>query len=372
MKIAIDLRSLSSGQVSGVENYTVNLVEHLLKIDTRNEYVLFYNSFEKGLPRGFDFVNSRTVRTRIPNKFLNLAFKLNLKKIEDLTGKVDSVFMPNLNQISLLSKTKLFLTVHDMSPVVTPEFYDLKRRLWHKFLNYKNSFTRSDKIFAVSEYTKQDLIRLFNLPAQKILVVYPGVDQKIYTPGISEKLLRQTRNTYELPAKFLLFLNTLEPRKNLTGLIQAFENLQDSECHLVIAGRPGWKYGKIMDAINHSKKKKLIKYLGYLPEHEKPGVIKLADALVYPSFYEGFGFQPLEAAALGVPSIVSQVTSLPEVMGDSALLVNPYNLNSLTEAMQQILTNRNLRQTLVQKGEKRVKDFNWEKTARIILESFSK
>ena len=177
------------------------------------------------------------------------------------------LFLPNLNQFSILPKTKLAITVHDLSPVVTPEFYDVKRRLWHKFLNYKKAFKRANIIFAVSEYTKQDLIRIFNVNSEKIKVVYPGVDQKVFRPDISALKLRSARNLYSLPGEYILFLNTIEPRKNLSGLLKAFE-LLDSRADLVIVGRQGWKHKDIFRQIKNSKKSAKIKYVGYVDEQD--------------------------------------------------------------------------------------------------------
>lgn len=367
MKIAIDLRSLSTGSISGVENYTLNVVESLLKLDKKNEYKLFYNSFySKNLPE-FHYVNSSQINTGRPNKILNLQLKFDFANLENFLGPMDWFFMPNLNQFSVSTKTKVAITVHDLSPLIAPEFYNAKRRIWHWFLNYKKAFLRADLIFAVSEYTKNDLMRLFDLPENKIKVIYPGVDTQIYTSKINEVDLRKARNIYNLPGKYLLFLNTIEPRKNLPKLICAFEQINDPECFLVIAGRPGWKNKKIFKDIKQSKKRNMIKYLGYLPEQDKPSVIKLSDALIYPSFYEGFGFQPLEAMALGVPVIVSQVTALPEVVGNAALLINPYNVGDLARAISEILTDSPLRQSLKAKGQERIKMFNWQNTARQIL-----
>lgn len=370
MKIAIDLRSLSSGNVSGVENYTMNLAENLLSLDRQNQYSLFYNSFEQKPPEDFRHVNSRLLYTRIPNKILNLCLKMNYWNIEKFTGPADWFFMPNLNQFSILPQTKLAITVHDLSPVVAPEFYDLKRRLWHWFLNYQKAFDRANLIFAVSEYTKTDLVRLFKVEPKKIRVVYPGIDHKIYQPGISEEKLRETRNLLGLPGDYLLFLNTIEPRKNLENLIRAFELIKHP-AHLVIAGKDGWKNKKIFKRIRRSKKAGKIRYLGYVPESRKPFLIKMSRALVYPSFYEGFGFQPLEAMGLNVPVIASQVTAIPEVAGDSALLINPYNVADLTFAMEEILANRRLKDALVKKGAEHGKKFNWEKTAGLILKALN-
>lgn len=372
MKIAVDLRSLSSGSISGVENYALGLLEHLLAMDKKNEYVLFYNNFKNGWnpTKEFHFVNVETTQTHIPNKLLNAALKMNFTNLEKLTGPVDCMFLPNLNQFSILPNTKLVLTVHDLSPVVTPEFYNLKRRLWHKFLNYKRAFERADLLFAVSEYTNLDLQRLFNVPASKIKVVYPGVDTRNYSAEIEPSVLREARNKYELPGNFLLFLSTIEPRKNLGNLIKAFEMLE-SPVNLVIAGKNGWKYSSIFQSIKSSKKFAKIKYIGYIPEADKPIITKLAQAVIYPSFYEGFGFVPVEAMSLGVPVVASAVTSIPEVVNDAGLLINPYNVGEIKRALDQVLTNEALREILIQKGLTRAKEFKWEKTAEKVLEGFN-
>ncbi len=370
MKIAIDLRSLQNGQFTGVENYTLNLLEHLLPMDKQNSYTLFYNAFKEAQLPDLNFVNSKLVKKRWSNKILNLALKFKLVSMEKLAGDFDCLFMPNLNQFNISPKAKLAITVHDLSPVVTPEFYDAKRRLWHKFLNYQKAFNRANVIFAVSEYTKTDLVRLFKVDEKKIKVVYPGIDNKVFQMNIEENKLREIRNQYSLPGDFILFLNTIEPRKNLSNLIRAFEKM-DHPAHLVIAGRKGWKDKAIFEEIKHSKKSLKIKYLGYIKDEDKPAVIKLSKALVYPSFYEGFGFQPLEAMAMGTPTIVSQVTALPEVVGDASLLINPYNVSDITATLNLLLKNEQLKSGLVAKGLERVKKFSWEKSSLSILEALN-
>lgn len=370
MKITIDLRSLSSGSISGVENYIVNLVDHLLPIDKNNRYSLFYNSWQKQDMPEFHYVNSVIKTTRIPNKILNLALKFRLAKIEKIAGDCDVFFMPNLNQYHIGAETKLALTVHDLSPVILPEFYDLKRNLWHKFLNYKRAFKRADVIFAVSQYTKNDLVKLFGINETKIKVIHPGIDHKHFNPNIPTEKLRELRNRFSLPGDFILFLNTIEPRKNLDNLIKSFE-LMKHDCHLVIAGRQGWKYNKIFNLINNSKKSAKIKYIGYVDEADKPALIKLAKMLVYPSLYEGFGFQALEAMAVGTPTMVSSVAALPEVTDGAALLVNPYNISEMAAGLDLLLADDKLRASFVEKGIKRAGEFSWEKTAGEVLKELN-
>lgn len=367
MKIAIDLRSLSSGNMSGVENYTMNLLEHMLPMDHKNNYILFYNAAKARSFHQFNVVNSEIKATRVPNKILNLALRFGLKTIDEYTGVCDWFFMPNLNQFSLRSKTKLAITVHDLSPVVTPEFYNVKRRLWHYFLNYKKSFERASIIFAVSEYTKKELVRIFHVPEPKIKVIYPGVHMG---PHVSESEKKLTRNKFELPGRYVLYVGTLEPRKNLLGLIKSFEDLDDP-AHLVIVGRAGWKFNNIFQSIQKSKKRDKIHYKGVVTESEKRSIISLARMVVYPSFYEGFGFVPLEAMQCSVPVIAGAVTSMPEVCGDAALLVNPYSRAELTRGMVAVLQDYKLRERLIVKGNEQVKKFDWTITAQKVLKEMN-
>ena len=369
MKIAIDLRSLSSGSISGVENYTLNLLDNLLKLDKTNQYTLFYNSLFNKQLGDFHYVNSKVIHSRLPNKVLNIGLKLKALKLEQLAGDFDLLFMPNLNQYHISNSAKLVITTHDLSPVLTPEFYDVKRRMWHKFLNYKRAFARANILFAVSEYTKNDLIKVFNIAPEKIKVIYPGLDHNIFNPSVMEEDQRNLRNRYGLPGDFYLFLSTIEPRKNLKTLIRAFEQVNNS-VHLVIAGRLGWKYKKDFALIKKSKKNAKIKYIGYISESDKPALIKMAKALVYPSFYEGFGFQPLEAFASGTPVIASHVTSLPEVVSGAGLLINPYSVDDLSFALTEIVANKALRASLIEKGLLQAKKFTWVKTAEEVLNNF--
>lgn len=370
MNIAVDLRSLQSGSISGVENYTLNLLDALLAMDKQNRYTLFYNSFRNSQVGDMQYINSKLVKTRYPNRLLNLALMMKLAGLEKITGDFDVLFMPNLNQFNIRPGAKLAMTVHDLSPVVTPEFYDLKRNVWHKLLSYSAAFKRANIIFAVSEYTKLDLMRLFNVPAEKIRVIYPGIDTNIFRPDIGDERLRRIRNTYGLPGDYILFLNTIEPRKNLSGLLKAYESL-DSRADLVIVGRQGWKYKRIFDEIKHSRKSSKIRYMGYLAEADKPAVIKLSRMLVYPSFYEGFGFQPLEAMAIGTPTIVSQVTALPEIVGSASLLVNPYSTDDIRRAMQALLTDQLLRAQFISKGFAQARKYNWQRTAEQVLQGLN-
>jgi glycosyltransferase involved in cell wall biosynthesis len=369
MTIAVDLRSLQTKGISGVENYILNLLEHMLTIDKDNRYLFFYNALKPQSLEHLQYVNAENVTTRIPNKLLNASLRLSGRPVfEQLIGDFDVLFLPNVNHYAHLPLKKSVITVHDLSPFIAPDFHTAKHRLWHWFLATKKVYAKADLLLAVSENTKQDLINHFGISERKIKVIYPGVNHAIFNPSISVDSVREVRNIYGLPGEYILFVSTLEPRKNVQGLIKAFEQLDSLDTSLVLVGKLGWKYAEILEAINSSKKKRLIKYLGYVDEAHKPAIMKLARTVAYPSFYEGFGFVPLEAMALGVPVVTSQVSSIPEVVRDAALLVDPRSIEDMAFALSEAVHNQVLRQQLIVKGQARAYAFTWEKTAQATLD----
>ncbi len=363
MRIAIDLRSLmeTGGKISGIENYVLNITDRLA--DRNSDIFGFYNNFKKvQLPS----LNSKLKiqQTAIPNKILNAALRFfGLPKFEKLYNDFDLLWMPDLRPFAISKKTKFVLSVHDFSPVVHPEHFSWKRRIWHRVIDYKKSFKRADLLLAISEYTKTDLIKLFGINPEKIKVVYPGVDHSIFKTDLDPVRITNVQKKYDLPEKFILSICTLEPRKNILGLVKAFEQTSDPEAYLVIAGRLGWLYDDLLKAIANSPKKDRIKMLGYVAEADKPYLIANAKMVCYPSYYEGFGFVPLEAMACGVPVITSARTAMAEVCADAALLIEPYAQVDLTAAINNLLSDQALRQSLIAKGLQRSLMFNWEKCA---------
>lgn len=367
MRIAIDLRSLLSGTVSGVENYTLNLTEALLEAGRSHSYLLFESGFSSAPIPEFHYVNAELRYTRLPNKLINLGFMTGFMTLERFTGPVDWLFLPNPNQFKVRPETKVAVTVHDLSPVISPERYDAKRRFWHALLRYRRVFQRADVVFTVSDHTRFDVLRLFGLPETRVVTVYPGADHLQKISGLTEGFLRDVRNRYELPGIYALFLNTIEPRKNLPVLLKAFEQLP-GDYSLVVAGRLGWKYRSQLKVLAGSSASHRIRFLGYIgSERDKAAIIKLARCLVYPSFYEGFGFQPLEAAWLQTPSVVSQVTALPEVAAGSALLVDPYSVASVQKGLRAMFEDAELRSRFVDRARENAKRFTWRRSAEQVL-----
>ena len=377
MRIGIDTRSLLEGTRTGVGEYLYNLLKGIARSDQDDDYILFSNAYhQRDLGIQDVLKNGRITlkEYKYPNKLLNLSFQvLKYPKIDKMLGGPDIMILPNITFEALSDNTKMVLVIHDLSFVWDPSFFSRKKRLWHKFVNPKGLIDQADKIIAVSESTKGDLLRLFGAKEEKVSVIYPGID-KSFEPYPDDALeLIRVKDKYKLPNKFILYLGTLEPRKNIVGLIQAFEELKrttDLPYQLVIAGGKGWLYEDIFAKQQSSKYRDSIKFVGFIDHEDKVAFYNLADVFCYPSFYEGFGFPPLEAMASGTPVVASSVASLPEILGDDALLVDPYNVSEITLGIKSVLEDRTLADRLKQKGLMRADKFNWEDTVSKTLDCF--
>ena len=395
MRIGIDIRTLMDAQYSGVSEYTLNLVKEILKLDKKNEYKLFYNSGKdmSGCIPDFTASNAEIISARYPNKIFNFLMQkiLHWPKIDRLLGVdpasnlrssgVNLFFMPNIGFASLSSGCKKIITVHDLSFLRYKEFFSLKQRIWHRIINAKKFLNKADIIVAVSENTKKDIVELCDVNPEQVKVIYSGIGDQyskiknIDMQNFAFQDLALIKKKYNLPDKYILYLGTLEPRKNVEGIIRAFnelrmKNKELAEIKLVIAGGNGWKSKNIFNVWEKSKYKDDIKFLGYVNSNDKAYLYNLASVFVYPSFYEGFGFPPLEAMACGTPVITSFTSSIPEVVGEAAIMVDPYNITGIANAMEQVLTNQELQNDLIKKGLEQARRFSWEKTAKEYLEVF--
>ncbi|MCX6745226.1 MAG: glycosyltransferase family 1 protein [Candidatus Parcubacteria bacterium] len=376
MNIAIDIRCLMNPNYSGVAQYTYNLLDQLFKLDKENQYKLFYNSgqdISKNLPK-FEHSNVEFYGFKYPNKLLNSAFLfLNYPEIEKMINGCDVFFIPNPNFCALAGTTKKVLTIHDLSFELYPQFFSLKQKLWHKFIRPRYLISHSDKVIADSINTKNDLQNRYKIPAEKITVIYPGINHEIYQPiDRSHPKLLSIIEKYQLPAKFILYLGTIEPRKNIGGIIEAFNrakagNTSLADLNLVIAGDKGWKFNNVFTTAEKSPFTDQITFLGYIPESDKSYLYNLAELFIFPSYYEGFGLPVLEAQACGIPVIAGLNSSFPEVLADSAVLVNPDNLSEIARAITQILTDQNLKQSLIDRGLTNAQKFSWQNCAQETL-----
>lgn len=386
MNIGIDIRPLMEESRTGVGEYTCELLNALFDIDKENQYFLFYNSgkdVSKNIPK-WRQKNVHYIKSRYPNKLFNFFIlffkfpkldKLIIKNKQSIINNLDYFFSPNINFLALSKKTKLILTIHDISFEFFPDCFSLKRRLWHKILDPKKQCKKADIILVPSENTKQDIINFYDVPENKIKVLYPGLSKKFRTLSAqavnNTESIKVVRSKYNLPDKFILFLGTLEPRKNIIGIIQAFKfsKLFPPEAdpsfsrgyELVIAGTKGWKIEPIMDLINVTKG---VKYIGYVDAKDKPMLYSLASIFVYPSLYEGFGFPVIEAMASHTPVVTSNRSSIPEISDNAAYLVNPNNVDEIRRGMEVLSKDEKLCNLLIENGKKRIEKFDWSSSAK--------
>jgi glycosyltransferase involved in cell wall biosynthesis len=377
MVIGFDLRCLQDPLRAGVAEYTRRLFKALLAGEQKNQYLGFTSGFRTKVA---DFPNCHFP---YPNKFLNFCLKFLSrpkldKLVEKYTGqKTDLMVFPNFNFLRVSPGLPYVLIVHDLSFELFPEFFSWKRRFWHRLVCLRREVKEAKIIVAVSENTKRDLVEIYGAKEQKVRVVYPGISFTGSRP-VQGARQQEARQRYNLPEHFILYLGTLEPRKNIEGLIQAYEllisKLQTVNYkfipHLVIAGPKGWLSFNIYARAVKSPSKDKIHFIGFVEDKDKEALYRAALLFVYPSFYEGFGFPPLEAAQLGVPTIVSANSSFLETLGQGALLVNPLNIAEIASAMFQGLNNEGLREMLIHKGREAAMLFSWEKCAREMLEIF--
>ncbi|MEW6094914.1 MAG: glycosyltransferase family 1 protein [bacterium] len=368
MKIGIDARSLLRYERAGLEHHVANLIFNLAKIDKENQYLLFFNfirpEYKKFLPK-FTSKNFNNIVCPIPSKIMTRLFKIHFP-IEFCMGKLDVFHGPrHLLLHSIFAKS--VLTIHDLMLVTHPEFLTLERVNAFK-KNVDNGIKRADLIISVSEFTKNEIIKEWNIPKERIKVIYNGVGEEFY-PIEDKTIIEKVKHKYGIKDKYILYVGNIEPKKNLLRLIEAFSLLKNSkdDYNLVIAGNKDWFFDKVFQKVNELNLQEDVIFTGYVPNEELPALYSGAEIFVFPSLYEGFGMPVIEAMACGTPVITSNITSLPEVVKDAGILIDPFNVEEITKAMSQLLTDTNLQTKLREKGLLRAKLFSWGKTARETL-----
>lgn len=376
MTIGVDIRVLARGTRSGIEEYAINILSRLPKIDKSINYKFFYNAFRKA-DLDFDWLGLPNVELKsfnIPNRFFDISsYCFNFPPVDKLLGGADVFFSPHIFLAALSGSCPSVVTFHDLSFERYKEFYSIQKRYWHFSMDPKRQAKRAQKIIAVSESTKKDLVEIYGIPDNKVQVVYSGIDPALSIPHPDSRSL-EIKKKYNLPDKYILYLGTIEPRKNIIGLIKAFELFctkyrpPNAKYKLVIAGAKGWLYHDVFRAYMNSSQKSDIVFAGFIENNDKAEVYKNSDLFVYPSFFEGFGFPPLEAMSAGIPVITSSSSSLSEAVGGGALAVDPYNINELAGAMNELLANKQLKNKMIERGRERIKKFSWDKCSQETLE----
>lgn len=362
MKIAVDARSANREKVSGGGIYLKNLLRGIAQLDSKNDYLLFIDSeLNNSFPVQKENFQTKTLKSAIAWTQLRLPHAL-------FAHRPDVYFSPHHWLPALTPKCRKVVTIHDLSFLKYPQYFGLKTSLYFKMSTY-HAVKAADKIITISHNSKKDLLHHYSVDEKKIKVIHLGCDEIFHFPlddAQSQKILVK----YQIGNKYIFFLGDLHLRKNVDRLIKAFEQVKKkkkTEHKLVITGKKDWLSQQIYNLIGNSKVKDEIILTGYVPREVLPYLMGNAEMFVFPSLFEGFGMPLLEAMAARTPIITSNTTSMPEIAGDAAILVNPQSIDEIANAIEQLLENESLREDLVQKGSHQVKKFSWQKTARETL-----
>ena len=364
MKIGIDARYANRELSEGFAVVIFNLIKNLTRIDLKNKYILY---FDKPLRRDI-FLNQVNFKFKViqaPLFWTNLRLPLELM----LSDKPDIFFFP-AQYISWYRPFKTVVIIYDLAFLQFPQCFETKNRiLLTKLTAYSAKY--ADKIITCSHSTKSDIIKFYKISPDKISVIYWGVDEE-FTPIKDYHSIEKVKTKYNIK-NYILYTGVLQPRKNLIRLIEAFnvlKNEKNLDLMLVISGKKGWFYDKIFQRVEKLKLNKDVIFTDYVSKEELQLLINGAEVFILPSLYEGFGLPLLEAMACGTPVITSNVSSMPEVVGDAGILINPYSIEEISKAINNILTDRQLRETMVNKGLERAKLFPWGNAARETLKVF--
>ncbi|MFN4227336.1 MAG: glycosyltransferase family 4 protein [Candidatus Ratteibacteria bacterium] len=375
MKIGIDITPFLKKRKTGISWYTYYLVKNLAKIDKENFYLLFGCSIGRYkdkflLKREINSENFDINVKMLPGN-LTSAFLL-FFPIEFVHGKFDIIHILIHPYYCLHLSGKLVITFHDLVHLIFPEMFSPFEVETYKFAA-KRAIKKADKIIAVSNSTKKDLIKFLDVKPDKVEVIHVGL-YDFFQNSYSKSTIDEVKLKYGIKKRFILSVGTIEPKKNHIRLLNAFVKIKEkiNDYQLIICGKPGWKaeeFYKRLSEIKDKIKRDII-VTNYIPLKDLSILYKYADIFVYPSLYEGFGSPILEAMRCGIPIITSNVSSMPEVAGDAALLINPEDEDDIANAILKLVENRELRENLVKKGFERVKLFTWENTAKQTLKVY--
>jgi glycosyltransferase involved in cell wall biosynthesis len=380
MRIGIDARSIlnpEKGDAIGVGHYTYQLIRHLLKNDTENEYVIFFDFRvrEKDIKKftkpnvKIKFYPYSDYKKYLPGAYSEILGTATLQK-----EKLDVLHTTSaINRIPTGYGGKTVVTFHDMASFNIPECLPTVKRIRNKTVE-KMMAHKADKIIAVSNSLKDDVKKYLAVPDEKISVIYSGLDERFFAEADMDA--RKVLVKYGIEKKYILFLGTLEPSKNIKRLLEAFaefkkqKNSEKFEYQLVLAGKKGWLangYQKIVKDLGLSKD---VVFTGYIVGDELVPLFRKAEFFVMPSLYEGFGMTVLEAFATETPAILSRVASLPELAGEAAHMIDPRSTEELTKAMALFSQDESLRDRYRSLGLAQAKKFDWNKCAEETLKIY--
>ena len=358
MRIGIDARKLHD---FGIGTYIRNLLHQLARIDQATEYVLLCRERDKDVAAKVG-PNFRAVVESAPAYSLSEQIRVPIALRRE---RIDLFHAPHY-VLPPLVHCRSIVTIHDCIHVMFPQYLPGRLAYAYARATLWTATRRADRILTVSEASKSDILRCFNVPAAKVVVTYNAIDPPFLIEPAHEEFAR-ARERYQLVDPFVLYVGNIKPHKNLERLIDAFDRVRQhgfENLTLVIIGDQISRYQGLRRAVHRHKLHKHVRFLGFVSPGTLAVLYRLASVFVFPSLYEGFGLPPLEAMASGTPVVTSNVSSLPEVLGDAAILVDPYDPESIADGMRQALEDADLRATLIGRGLAKVREYSWEESVR--------
>ena len=364
MRIAIDAHSVGTG-LGGNESYATNLIEALAAVDDVNQYTLYVTRAE-AVERFQNRWPNFSVRSTLPHTPLiriplTLSAELRRNPVDVLHVQFTS---------PPFSPCPVVVSIHDLSFEHLPQTFKWRSRKQLR-ITVRRSAREAARVIALSEFVRRDIIDSYSVPADHVSVI-PLAAPDHFGPVKDEDELQRVRQTYGIKDDYILSVGSIQPRKNLSRLVAAYSRLRKAKPEvklpkLVLVGKCAWLYDETLRTIKELEVSDSVILTGYVPEADLPALYSGATCFVYPSYFEGFGLPPLEAMQCGAPVIVGNKTSLPEVVGEAALLVDPFDIDALAAAIGSVVNDSQLRTELANKGLQRAKLFNWRTTARQTL-----
>jgi glycosyltransferase involved in cell wall biosynthesis len=369
LHIAIDAHAVGTG-LAGNETYVTNLVESLAEIDAENRYTLYvtkHAAVERFRGRWPNFEVRRTLPhtplVRIP---VTLSAELRRRPVDLL--HVQFTAPP-------LAPCPVVATVHDLSFEHLPETFKRRSRAQLR-LTVRRTARAAARVITISEYSKRDIVETYGLDPGRVAVTHVAASAR-FAPVADAGELRRVRERYRIGGEYVLAVGSVQPRKNLVRLVRAYADLRDRRGRdnlpqLVIVGKMAWLFGETLRAVEECGLGDGVIFTGYVPESDLPALYSGALCFAYPSYFEGFGLPPLEAMRCGTPVLAGDRTSLPEVVGDAGLLVDPFDTDAIAAALRRLIDDESLRSTLRARGLARARLFDWRETARLTLGVYRK
>ena len=360
MKIAVHGSHLCQEREDGSQNYMINLFRNIAAIDQDNEYDFYYSKDSCKQVEGKQFNH---ITHKAPLAWTQRVFPSLLRR-----DKPDLLFMP-IQMLPFLKpfQQKSVVTIHDLAFLFYPKTFRAKDVILHR-LYVRQAITRADHLIAITQATKDDIVNIYKVPEEKVSVVYHGIDHDRFRAPQEpdQEAIQAVKEKYNITKPYLMYVGNVQPRKNVQGLIRAFDAMKKEgrdDYQLVIAGANAWLVDEIMKDVGDVLSDDII-FTGRFADEELPPLLWGATAFALPSFYEGFGLPILEAAACGTPVLVADTPSMVEVGGEATVSFDPHDIFDIKRKVEMVLDDPELRETMIEKGYARAKEFSWERCAK--------